>query len=327
MKLGFSVGNGITIKIGKENVLLDPRVADFNSFCTHAHADHMPQTIVRKPYCSPETYELAKLRNPDFDAKKMQQGKWQKFDNFRAKLISSGHLLGSSQVFIEADDTTILYTGDIKLWPGLTSKPIDIEHADIVITEATFGRPSFQLPHIDAVRKDIIDFVKEHRKNHTVNLGGYPIGKAQEAIKLLNNNGIVPSVSESIARFSEVYKRFGVDLKFIEDGADVSVLPMHLISQMAYSNSKNGNNGNNGSKNAVLTGWAVSRKFANGVTAFPLSDHCDYNQLLTFIQAVEPKKVFTVHGFEREFAKTIREKLKIPASPLLARSQKLLIDY
>jgi len=322
MKLEFSVGNGIAIKIGKEHVLLDPRVADFTSFVTHAHADHLPQTIVRKPYCSPETYDLAKMRNPDFDANKMQQGKWHKFDNFRAKLISSGHLLGSSQVFIEADDTTILYTGDIKLWPGLSSKPIEIEHADILITEATFGHPSFQLPHIDSVRKDIVDFVIEHRKNHTVNLGGYPIGKAQEAIKLLNNNDIVPGVSESIAKFSEVYKNFGVKLKFIEDGADVSVLPMHIIPQIA---------GNNGSKNAVLTGWAVTHnsRFSNNndITAFPLSDHCDYNQLLTFIKAVEPKKVFTVHGFEREFAKTIREKLKIPASPLIARSQKLLVDY
>jgi len=171
--------------------------------------------------------------------------------------------------------------------------------------------------------------VKKYRGRHTVNLGGYPIGKAQEAIKLLNNNGIVPSVSESIARFSEVYKRFGVELKFIEDGSDVTVMPMHLISQMSYSNDSNGNgnNKNNGSKNAVLTGWALTREFANDVTAFPLSDHCDFNQLLTFIQAVEPKKVFTVHGFEREFAKTIREKLKIPASPLLQRSQKLLTDF
>jgi len=251
----------------------------------------------------------------------MQEGKWQKFDNFRAKLISSGHVLGSSQVFIEANGTTILYTGDFKLWPGLSSKPIEVEHADVLITEATYGHPTYQLPHIDSVRKDIIDFVNKHRKNNSVNLGGYPIGKAQEAIKLLNMHDIAPSVSESIAKYSEVYKNFGFKLKFIEDGADVSVLPMHLISQMSYNNEMNG------SKNAVLTGWAVSHNYHNGVAAFPLSDHCDFNQLLAFVRAVEPKKVFTVHGFEREFAKTIRDKLKIPASPLLQRSQKLLTDF
>lgn len=319
MDIQFSVGNGIQVKLGsKDQVLLDPKVADSISFTTHAHADHLPQSIVTKPYCSSETYDLAKLRNPDFEGKKLQHGKWQKFDNFRAKLISSGHILGSSQVFIEADGTSILYTGDFKLWPGLSSSPIDIEHADVLITESTYGHPSYQLPPIGEVRKKIISFVNEHRKNYTVNLGGYPIGKAQEAIKLLNDNGITPGVSENIAKFSEVYKNFGIKLDFIQDGADISVLPMHIVSQMSR---------NNGSKNAVLTGWAVSRNYYDGMTAFPLSDHCDFNQLLTFIETVEPKKVFTVHGFEREFAKTIRNKLKIPASPLLSRSQKLLTDY
>jgi Cft2 family RNA processing exonuclease len=248
----------------------------------------------------------------------MQHGKWQKFDTFRAKLISSGHILGSSMVFIEADGTSILYTGDCKLWPGLSSAPIDIEHADVLITEATYGHPSYQLPGIESVRKDIMTFVNKHRKNHAVNLGGYPIGKAQEAIKLLNDNGIVPGVSENIAQFSKVYNDFGFKLKFIQDGADVSVLPMHIVSMM-------GNN--NGSRNAVLTGWALSRNYSDGMAAFPLSDHCDFNQLLAFVESVEPKKVFTVHGFEREFAKTIREKLRIPASPLLARAQKLLTEY
>lgn len=318
MDIQFSVGNGIQVKLGKEQIFLDPKVADFISFTTHAHTDHLPQKIVKKPYCSPETYELAKLRNPDFDGKKLQHGKWQKFDDFRAKLISSGHVLGSSQVFIEADGTSILYTGDFKLWPGLSSKPVEMEHADVLIMESTYGHPSYQLPHIESVRKDIMDFVNKHRKDHAVNLGGYPIGKAQEAIRLLNDNGIVPSVSENIANFSKVYNDFGFKLKYIQDGASVSVLPMHLISQMSNSN---------GTKNAVLTGWAVRQNFFRGTAAFPLSDHCDYNQLLTFIKTVEPKKVFTVHGFEREFAKTIREKLKIPASPLLARSQKLLIDF
>ena len=322
MDIQFSVGNGIAIGLGKkEKILLDPRVSDFISFTTHAHADHLPQNIVRKPYCSPETYDLAKLRNPEFDGHKMQMGKWQKFDNFRAKLISSGHVLGSSMVFIEADGRSILYTGDFKLWPGLSSRPIDIEHADVLITEATYGHPSYQLPPIDSVRKEIMSFVEEHRKEHAVNLGGYPIGKAQEAIRLLNDHGIVPSVTDNIAAFSDVYRKFGFKMKFIRDGADVSVLPMHLVSQMSHNGEPNG------SRNAVLTGWAVSRSYSNGVSAFPLSDHCDYNQLLTFVEAVEPKKVFTVHGFEREFAKTIREKLKIPASPLLQRSQKLLTDF
>ena len=40
--------------------------------------------------------------------------------------------------------------------------------------------------------------------------------------------------------------------------------------------------------------------------AFPLSDHADHDGLLELVKQVQPKKVFTVHGFTREFAQTLR---------------------
>ena len=40
--------------------------------------------------------------------------------------------------------------------------------------------------------------------------------------------------------------------------------------------------------------------------AFPLSDHADYEDLIAFVRAVEPKRVFTMHGFAAEFAADLR---------------------
>jgi len=40
--------------------------------------------------------------------------------------------------------------------------------------------------------------------------------------------------------------------------------------------------------------------------AFPLSDHADFNDLLRFVELVQPKRVLTLHGFAREFAQTLR---------------------
>ena len=40
--------------------------------------------------------------------------------------------------------------------------------------------------------------------------------------------------------------------------------------------------------------------------AFPLSDHADYPSLLKFVELVQPRRVFTLHGFAREFAATLR---------------------
>lgn len=317
MEIKFSTGNGIAIKLDGQNVLLDPKVADFVSFTTHAHVDHLPQVIVKKPYCTEETAVLAKARSPNFEANIVKENKKIKFDDFTAELIPAGHILGSSQVFIEADGTSILYTGDFKLWKNMTCKPVEIKEADVLVMETTYGNPSWIMPEDKKVRKDIIDWTKSESKKFTTHLGGYSLGKSQEAIKLLNENGITPQVSDSIRSISEIYNDFGAKLKFLEkeDKSDVNIKPMHLIP--SQDDSKN--------KHAVLTGWSLFRNY--GVQGFPMTDHADFNQLLVFIEAVSPKKVFCVHGFDKEFSKTIREKLRIPASVIQKRAQKLLTDF
>jgi putative mRNA 3-end processing factor len=39
--------------------------------------------------------------------------------------------------------------------------------------------------------------------------------------------------------------------------------------------------------------------------ALPMSDHCDFRELLIAVEKVQPKKVYTFHGFAAEFATTL----------------------
>ncbi|MEM5844091.1 MAG: MBL fold metallo-hydrolase [Candidatus Aenigmatarchaeota archaeon] len=317
MELKISYGNGIAIKIKNETVLLDPKVSDFISFVSHAHVDHSPKEVIRKPYCTQETYELIKVRNPFFEANIVKENKKIEFDGFSVRLISSGHILGSTQILIETDNTSILYTGDFKLWQGLTHKAIKIYQADILITEATYGKPFFKFPFVEEVRKTLVEWVLRQIKNgFKVNLGGYTIGKSQEIIKLLNKNGIVPQVSDSIRKYSQVYNSFDVNLKFLEkeEDSEVFVMPMHTVPYLQNKNSKC----------CVVTGWALFRNY--GVETFPISDHCDFEQLMLFIQEVKPKKVICVHGYAKDLAYEIRKRLKIQAQ-FLGKGQKVLLDF
>ena len=64
-------------------------------------------------------------------------------------------------------------------------------------------------------------------------------------------------------------------------------------------------------RTAAITGWAndpaaIYRYQCDA--AFPLSDHADYADLLRFVELVQPKRVFTVHGHVEEFARTLRER-------------------
>ena len=67
-----------------------------------------------------------------------------------------------------------------------------------------------------------------------------------------------------------------------------------------------------------FSGWANSKKFgfSRGTDySIPLSDHCDYNELIELVKKSEAEKVYTIHGFVDEFAMDLN-KLGFTAQPL-----------
>ena len=57
-----------------------------------------------------------------------------------------------------------------------------------------------------------------------------------------------------------------------------------------------------------FSGWAQSKKFSftRGTDfSIPLSDHCDYNELIQLVKQSGAEKIYTVHGFVEEFAKDL----------------------
>src|SRR5258705_7195350 len=62
---------------------------------------------------------------------------------------------------------------------------------------------------------------------------------------------------------------------------------------------------------AMISGWAVD---PNAIyryqvdAAFPLSDHADYDDLLRYVELVQPKRVLTLHGFAADFARDLRDR-------------------
>ncbi len=64
-------------------------------------------------------------------------------------------------------------------------------------------------------------------------------------------------------------------------------------------------------RTAMVSGWALdaSAKYRYGVDeVFPLSDHADYPELLETVERVQPRLIYTVHGYTREFAADLRRR-------------------
>jgi Cft2 family RNA processing exonuclease len=60
-----------------------------------------------------------------------------------------------------------------------------------------------------------------------------------------------------------------------------------------------------------VSGWALDSRAKYQFrcdAAFSLSDHADYDELLECVERVQPKRVFTVHGFVEEFAADLRRR-------------------
>jgi putative mRNA 3-end processing factor len=79
-------------------------------------------------------------------------------------------------------------------------------------------------------------------------------------------------------------------------------------------------------KTAAFSGWALDGHFsyASGIdAAFPVSDHCGFDELMEFAKRCDPDYVFTTHGFAKEFAHEVRRTLGIQAQPLIARQHTL----
>ncbi|WP_135827158.1 hypothetical protein [Halorussus ruber] len=77
---------------------------------------------------------------------------------------------------------------------------------------------------------------------------------------------------------------------------------------------------------AGFSGWAVEESFRyrGGYDAtFPLTDHCDFDELVAVVEAVDPEVVYTHHGFDEEFADLLATRYDYDARPLLGDQTRL----
>jgi len=79
----------------------------------------------------------------------------------------------------------------------------------------------------------------------------------------------------------------------------------------------------------AVSGWAINSafKYYRGVDyAFALSDHADFQDLMTFVDRCNPERVYTCHGHAKKFAHLVRDRLGIEAMPL-EKGQQFLSNY
>jgi putative mRNA 3-end processing factor len=309
---GARVSNngGIQVDYDNKRYILDPRgpvEADF-TFVSHAHLDHVHQPRKdERILTSRETQQLAQARGFDL-GRTIEEVEG-------VDLLDSGHILGSRAIRI-ADE--VLYTGDAAGRERAFLGKCRTRRARALIMETTYGSPEYLFPSPAKLVKEVHTLISEtFDKGKPVVLMGYPLGKAQ-LLTYFFSTWSPFYVHESVARMNEIHRRNGVDLKrgkvvdptAVGDG-DISRGPWLMVAPMMSSSNRflARLKKEHSAVTVAFSGWATNDgyRFSMGADyAFPLSDHCDYAELMKLVQEVSPEVVYTTHGFAQEFAADLR---------------------
>ena len=312
--------NGILCHVNGTQVYLDPKKTALNgiNFVSHAHIDHLPQNDDGVVLSSKETNQIANLRGVKMD------NFVDTIDDFT--LIDSGHILGAKGLLF--DD--IFYTGDICTRDRGFLMGAKIPKCKTLITECTFGSPDFVFPKLDTIQKQVNEIISElYSKGKPVILLGYELGKAQTLSNLFGHWDPL-YYHDSVKKMNDLHRTLGVNLKQCIGHTEAESLglldkkPWIMVAPMMSS--KNQFIKHMKEKFDAVTigfsGWSQSHRFPFARRtdySIPLSDHCDFNELVELVKKTGAEKVYTIHGFVEEFASHLN-KIGIDAQPLREES-------
>ena len=312
--------NGILCEINANKIFLDPKKTDSAAinFVSHAHMDHLPSKNGGTILSSIETNKIAHLRGFTM------QNHIEKIDDYH--LVDSGHILGSKGLLFE----DIFYTGDICTRNRGFLDGAKIPKCKTLITECTFGLSEFVFPKLDEIKKQVNELISEfYSKGIPVILMGYQLGKAQTITQLFGHWSPL-YFHDSVKEMNDLHNQLGVSLNdgighseaqkkgLLDKKPWIMVAPMMSEKNSFLKEMKS----KYGAVTIGFSGWAKSTKFNFGRRtdySIPMSDHCDFDELVNMVVKSGAEKVYTIHGFVEEFAQHLRT-LGISAQPLRENS-------
>ena len=316
IEIGLSTG---------ERVVCDADEPDGDlNLVSHAHGDHLYEVAPGTVVWSELTRELAAVRRDEVP---------QTVDDDRVRLVDAGHVPGARAAVVEdPDGTTYCYTGDLSTRDHRYLDGFDApDGVDVLVIESTYGEPAHIVPPPEEATAEFREWVAE--TDGPVVVFAYALGRAQEVELLLGETDRTVHVTDAIAALNEpIAAAYGLEFPVRRYDSDEGLGAGDALVLPAGTNSLGWVNGlveRADAETAALSGWAVdsSFRFAGGYdVTFPLSDHCDFKELLAVVEAVDPERVYTCHGSTDSLAREVRSRLGYEARAL-KRNQTSLEEF
>ena len=312
------VGTGFLLKYGDVSLALDTGIKGETTLLSHSHSDHIGGLKKANHIIATSgTFDTWGARGNNAFKNKTVIRFGDMFGQIGVNItaLNAGHVLGSTMFHLEFNDgLKVLYTGDFNNVDSFIHKAARAVEADVLITEATYGKPEWVFPERKGVYTNILDAATEVLDSGKIPIfHAYSLGKSQEAIALLQSGGFrIVSGNTSIDKVCAVYNDHGVDLRHytlsspgISDILEEGVVVVSSSIRHTLHNIRKGINKKAAKKFEArmekysLSGWTLGRFSERG---FPLSAHSDFNGLIEFTKAVNPRITYVFTGNASEFS-------------------------
>jgi putative mRNA 3-end processing factor len=293
---------------------IDPWKPVSHAIITHAHSDHAKAG--HKQYlCHHLTTSILEKRLGKFFYQGIEWGQPIVHKGVRISLHPAGHIAGSSQIRIEHKGEVWVVSGDYKTENDGISGALEPVKCHNFITESTFGLPVYKWEDQNKIYDQMQKWVSRNKEQgcHSI-FFAYSLGKAQrvaQAISKVTDNIILHG---SVFEMHSLLKEKGMQLPDVVHHASFNKEklnnPSVIIAPMSAMNTP-WLKKFTPYKTAICSGWMQIRGHAKRQDCdkgFVLSDHADWDGLLSTIHQTGAERVFATHGFTHVLSRYLKDK-------------------
>ena len=295
------------------NFYLDPWFPVDYAIISHGHADHA-RWGMKRYLCHNDSKAILQHRiGADIKIESLGYEDPITINGVRVSFHPAGHVIGSAQIRLEYKGYVVVFTGDYKTQPDFISVPYRPIKCHTFITESTFGLPIYNWKSEKELQNDLHKWVKTNQANNRTSVFlGYSLGKAQRLMSLLEGCDEI-YVHRAIKNLNEAIEGSGIDLpetKLWSADLDKKTLQNKIIiAPPALLGSRMLKRVTNAAT-AICSGWMQirgNRRWQAVDAGFAVSDHADWNGLISAVKATEAEQVYVTHGSQAIFSKYLNE--------------------
>jgi putative mRNA 3-end processing factor len=304
-------------------IYIDPWRAVDRAVITHAHSDHSRWGM--KHYLAHHhSAEVMRLRlGKEINLQTVDYNQPLLINGVKISLHPAGHIPGSAQIRLEHNGKIAVVSGDYKVENDGLSTPFEPVKCHEFVSECTFGLPIYKWESQIEIFKQINSWWKTNAaEGRNTVLFAYSLGKAQRILQNLDRSigsvfvhGAVWNTNQAlIANGIELWDvpKVTVDLPKSTFQGSLIIAPPSAMGtpwMKRFGSYRTG----------ICSGWMAvrgTRRRRSADRGFVLSDHADWDGLVTAITASEAEKVYLTHGNTASFGRFLQEERGIDAVEL-----------